>query len=156
MTLHVREARRSDADVIVEFNCLLASETEDLALDRAVVSCGVSRVLGDPALGRYYVAEDGERILGQVMVTYEWSDWRDGLFWWIQSVYVLPEARRLGAFTALHDTVSAAAVRAGAIGLRLYVYQSNALAQQVYLRRGMHDAGYRVLEEVFGARQPHP
>ena len=155
MSIQVRAAKRSDAPTIVEFNCLLASETEDLALDRAVVECGVSRVLDDAALGRYFVAEDGDRIVGQVMVTYEWSDWRDGLFWWIQSVYVLPEARRLGAFTTLHDTVTAAARRAGAIGLRLYVYRSNALAQQVYLRRGMKDAGYRVLEEVFAGHGLH-
>lgn len=154
MTIRIREARRSDAPIIVEFNCMLASETEGIALDPAVVSCGVARVLGDASLGRYFVAEDGDRILGQVMVTYEWSDWRDGLFWWIQSVYVLPEARRLGAFSALHDAVGTRARREGAIGLRLYVYHSNSLAQDVYRRRGMKDSSYRVLEQVFTPPAP--
>ena len=91
----------------------------------------------------------GRRIVGQTMVTYEWSDWRDGLIWWIQSVYVLPEARERGVFKALHERIGQSAREAGAVGLRLYVLDANTRAREVYRRRGMDDSHYRVLEEMF-------
>ena len=155
MTLHVRDARPSDAPIIVDFNIRLALESEDVRLEPAVIGCGVEKLLKDSSLGRYFVAEDPSqdgRLLGQVMVTYEWSDWRDGLFWWIQSVFVAEDARERRVFSTLHDHVRAEAARAGAIGLRLYVHDGNTRAHEVYRRRGMHDSGYRVLEELFPRR----
>ena len=152
MTLTVRDARLSDAPTIVQFNVRLAAESEDVRLDAAVVTCGVDKLLRDASLGRYFVAEDASqegRLVGQVMVTYEWSDWRDGLFWWIQSVFVAEDARERRVFSTLHDHVRAEAARAGAIGLRLYVHDGNVRAHEVYRRRDMHDSGYRVLEELF-------
>lgn len=153
MTLSVRSGTPLDAQVVVDFNLRLAAESEGLQLPRAVVERGVERALSDASLARYFIAEEsssqGLRIVGQTMVTYEWSDWRDGLIWWIQSVYVAPEARERGVFKALHERVREEARAAGAVGLRLYVLDANARAREVYRRRGMDDSHYRVLEEMF-------
>ena len=153
MNLSVRPASPDDARIIIDFNLALASESEDLVLSREIVERGVAHALADPALALYFVAEDdmpgGRRIVGQTMVTYEWSDWRDGLIWWIQSVYVLPDARERGVFKALHERIGQSAREAGAVGLRLYVLDDNTRAREVYRRRGMEDSHYRVLEEMF-------
>src|SRR5262245_46547470 len=101
----VRRAEPSDAAAITEFNRLMALETEGKALDVAVLSSGVRAVLADPNKGRYFLAEDSGVVVGQLMITLEWSDWRDGWFWWIQSVYVRPEARRQGVFRSLYHHV---------------------------------------------------
>src|SRR4051794_30784856 len=101
----LRRAVPADAPVVVEFNRLLAQESEGKALDPAVLSAGVAAALADPARGLYFLAEQDGQVLGQILITTEWSDWRNGWFWWIQSVYVRPEARRRGVFRALFEHV---------------------------------------------------
>ena len=151
--LLVRSARPDDAPVVERFNAALAKESEDVVLDPAVLGPGVRAALGDPERCLYFVAEEGGRVVGQTMVTYEWSDWRNGWLWWIQSVYVEPGARERGVFRALHARVVEEARRAGAVGIRLYVFDGNRRAQEVYLRLGMKDGRYRVLEQMFGGHE---
>lgn len=148
MPLAVREARPDDAAVLVAFNRAMAHETEGKVLDEAVLGRGVRRALQDPSLGRYWVAVDGDDVVGALMLTTEWSDWRDGHFWWIQSVYVRPDRRRQGAYALLHRTVvDAARARGDVVGIRLYVEAGNARAQATYAKLGMKDAGYLVYEQ---------
>jgi ribosomal protein S18 acetylase RimI-like enzyme len=147
MPLAVRRATPADAPVVVEFNRLLAEETEGKALDPAVLSAGVAAALADPRKAVYFVAEDGGRVLGQLMITTEWSDWRNGWYWWVQSVYVCGEARRRGVFRALFEHVVAAARRdPGVIGVRLYVEKENQAAQRTYERLGLAVTDYLLLE----------
>lgn len=116
----------------------MALETEEMALPPAVVARGVSAVLADPDKGRYFVAVDRGEIVGSLLATPEWSDWRDGTWWWIQSVYVAPEARGRGVFRALYEHVRAEVeAEPGLLGLRLYVDRGNRGAQAVYERLGM-------------------
>ncbi len=145
--MQVREARESDVQTIVSFNRLLAEETEGRAPDRDVLTRGVERGLGRPELCRYWLAELGGAIAGQAMVTYEWSDWRDGMFWWLQSVYVVKEARGRGVFRALYTHIAESAnADPGVCGLRLYVEAENEGARRVYQRLGMRETSYHVLE----------
>jgi len=147
MSITLRPARPSDAPTIVDFNRLLALESEGKALDPAELSAGVAALLRDPDKGNYYVAEQDGVLLGQMMLTREWSDWRNGWFWWIQSVYVRSEARRQGVFRSLYQHVrSLAQADAGVIGLRLYVEHENHRAQQTYQSLGMDRTGYLILE----------
>ena len=147
--IEVREATRADAPTIAEFNSAIARETEDKTLDAAVVGPGVATLLADPSKGRYWVAESGGQIVGQLMVTYEWSDWRNGTIWWIQSVYVHPDWRRRGIFSTLYRHVeSLVAEEPAAVGLRLYVEQQNERAQQTYRALGMVTPGYVVMESI--------
>ena len=150
MPFTIRRGVPADAPTVAAFNIALAKETEDHALDPAVIGPGVLAALSDPARSLYFVAEDGGRLLGQTMVTFEWSDWRNGNLWWIQSVFVAPDARERGVFKALHARVVEEARAARAVGLRLYVFEENARAQEVYRRLGMKDARYRVIEQMFG------
>jgi GNAT superfamily N-acetyltransferase len=148
MPLTIRRATPADAAVIAEFNRLLALESEGKALDAAVLAAGVAAGLADPRKALYFVAEEGGAVLGQTMVTFEWSDWRNGWVWWIQSVYVRADARRRGVFRALYEHVRrAAAADPDVIALRLYVERENHAAQQTYARLGMQRTGYVVLEE---------
>ena len=150
MTLVIRPAELRDRDVIAQFNNLIAEETEDKSLDLSRLGLGVEALLANPALGRYFVAEIDGQVVGQIMHTFEWSDWRNGVFWWIQSVYVAPHARRGGVFSALFRHLeSLARADDGVCGLRLYVEHGNDRAQQTYSHLGMHDAGYRVMEVDF-------
>jgi GNAT superfamily N-acetyltransferase len=147
MPLSIRQAVPADAAVIVEFNRRLAEESEGKTLDAAVLAAGVAAGLADPRKSVYFLAEEDGRALGQIMFTTEWSDWRNGWFWWIQSVYVRPEARRRGVFRALFEQVRQAALTEGqVIGLRLYVERDNHAAQETYRRLGMDAAGYLVFE----------
>jgi GNAT superfamily N-acetyltransferase len=147
MPLSIRPAQPADARLIADFNALLAEESEGKSLDRTLLEPGVLAVLHDPAKGRYFIAQDGPDVLGQMMITYEWSDWRNGWFWWIQSVYVRPEARRRGVFTALFDHVLESARNDGnVIGLRLYVEEANTRAHQTYEKLGLHFTTYQVME----------
>lgn len=147
MGVRIRDAVPDDRSTITTWNLALADETEDKGLDAAILDEGVQRVLDDPSLGRYFIAEIDGRAVGQMMLTYEWSDWRNGLFWWIQSVYVTPDARKSGVFTALYRHVESLARAEPAVcGLRLYVHDSNTRAVEVYRRLGMHDGHYRVME----------
>lgn len=148
--MKIRDATRADAAFIVAANTALAAETEGQALEPALIGPGVQAVLDDRSLGRYYIAEVGGRAVGQLMTTFEWSDWRNGLILWIQSVYVLPEHRGSGAFRALFGhLVDLAEEDTRICGIRLYVDRSNARAQQVYARMGMHLSNYGVMETVF-------
>ena len=147
--MQIRPGRADDADFLTEANARMAQETEGLALDCGILSAGVCAALADPAKARYFVAErNGERA-GALMVTWEWSDWRNGVIWWIQSVYVAPHFRRRGVFSALYSHVRAAAREAGAAGGRLYVDRDNATGQKTYRALGMELTGYLVMEEMF-------
>lgn len=148
----LRDATPGDAEIITEYNARLARETEGRDLDRAVLTAGVRALLADPAKGRYFVAEAAGEVIGQVMITYEWSDWRNGMIWWLQSVYVPAAFRRRGVFRALFEHVQRlASQQPGVCGLRLYVERENARAKDAYARQGMVNAGYEVFETVFAA-----
>ncbi len=150
MPLTVRPATLRDLSVLVDFNAALALETEARDLDRTTLERGVAALLEDAAKGRYFVAERERAVVGALCITYEWSDWRNGVFWWIQSVYVHAGARREGVYTALHRDVEARArASAGVCGLRLYVDRGNARAQSVYAALGMHESHYRFYELEF-------
>jgi ribosomal protein S18 acetylase RimI-like enzyme len=147
MTLTIRIAQPRDLDTIVEYNRRLAWETERYALDLERLRAGVAAVLHDAAEALYLVAEADGAVVGQLMLTREWSDWRNGWFYWIQSVYVSADYRRLGVFRTLYRAaVETVEQRPDAVGLRLYVEDHNRSAQQTYLRLGMRIAGYAVLE----------
>ena len=143
----VRAAELTDVEFLVDGNARMALETESLELDRARLRAGVEAVFADAGRGFYLIAEvEGERA-GQMMITYEWSDWRNGVFWWIQSVYTVPELRGRGAFKALYASVEAMArERGGVCGLRLYVEAHNETAQATYRRCGMSETVYRMFE----------
>jgi ribosomal protein S18 acetylase RimI-like enzyme len=146
MPVRIRPATVADVPVLCEFNRRLAQETEGKILDAIVLTAGVTAVLEDPAKGVYFVAEDGRDVVGQIMVTTEWSDWRNGWLWWIQSVYVRADARRRGVLRALYDHVfrAAQAQKPPVIGLRLYVEEHNHAAQETYRRLGMEPMGFLV------------
>jgi len=152
MKIQVRAARLEDAPVIVEFNAALAWETEHLRLDPATLDRGVRAGLADAAKARYFVAEVDGRVVGQLMLTLEWSDWRDGEIWWIQSVYVHADFRRAGVFTAIYRHVEALAMEQHAAGLRLYVVLENGAAQKTYERLGMTRSEYVVMENLWGGQ----
>ena len=145
----IRAARPTDADVIADYNQRIASETESMSLKPETVGAGVRAVIADPAKGTYFVAEAEGVVIGQLMITHEWSDWRNGDIWWVQSVYVHPEHRKRGAFKALYRHAELQAKAAGAVGIRLYVDAENETAQQAYIRLGMHLGNYRVMEVIF-------
>lgn len=143
----VRAARASDHPTIVEFNRRMALETEGKDLDVETLAKGVKAALADPGKARYWIAEANGRVVGQLMITLEWSDWRDGWIWWIQSVYVEAPARRTGVLTALYKSVHAAAVaQKDVVGLRLYVEHDNRVAQRAYERLGMARTRYQLYE----------
>jgi len=148
--MRIRNATRTDLSFIFAANAALAAETEGHTLDPALLRPGVQAVLDDPALGRYFIAEADGQPIGQLMTTFEWSDWRNGLFLWIQSVYVLPGHRGNGVFSALFDHLRAMARDDARIcGIRLYVDRGNERARQVYARLGMHPSNYGVMEKVY-------
>ena len=145
----IREATLADVDALVAGNQAMALETESLVLDPAVLRRGVVAVLEASGKGRYFVAEADGDVAAQLMITYEWSDWRCGDVWWIQSVYVAPAHRRKGLYRALYQHVLVAAAAAGAPGIRLYVDQRNTPAQAVYTALGMCGDHYQVFEAMF-------
>jgi len=147
MEITIREAGLADLPVIADFNIELARESEGLPLEAARVRAGVAAILQDRAKGVYYVAEAGGAVVGQTMITYEWSDWRNGNIWWIQSVYVKPELRRAGVFRALFNHVRGLAqAQQDVCSLRLYVHGDNVRACQSYERLGMTRTRYEVFE----------
>ncbi len=146
----IRTATIDDARVIVGFNLALAAESEGMTLDEATVAKGVGQAIGDPKRCHYYLAEVGGQVVGQTMITREWSDWRNGWFWWIQSVYVDPAFRRRGVFRSLHTHIrDEARSHADVCGLRLYVHHDNQHAITTYQQLGMKVSAYRLCEDVF-------
>ena len=146
----IRRATPDDVDILVGFNVAMAQETEDKALAVETLGSGLRALLEDPALGFYLVAESSGRPVGQIMVTSEWSDWRNAHFWWLQSLYVKPEYRRQGVFRQLFDYVQRRAREAGDVcGIRLYVERTNHRAQQAYVNLGMAHSHYDMYEIEF-------
>jgi ribosomal protein S18 acetylase RimI-like enzyme len=148
--LTIREARADDLQALVDFSLAMALETEAKHLHRETLTAGVSGCLAVAARGFYLVAECQERVVGSLMVTREWSDWRNGDFWWIQSVYVVPEFRKNGVFRALYSEVRRMAFASDQVcGLRLYVEKHNQSAQAVYEKLGFDETDYRFYEQEF-------
>ena len=148
--LSVRMGQDKDADSLVRFNMALTWETERKQLSLPLVNKGVQTLLKNPQYGFYVVAEKSSEIIGAFMVTFEWSDWRCGLFWWIQSVYVKPEFRQRGVFRRLYEYLKDKASRESNVcGFRLYVQQSNRTALSTYGKVGIKETPYKVYEELF-------
>ncbi len=147
--IKVRSATAAEAGRIAGFNRALALETEGLALEEKTVAAGVVALMGHPERGFYLVAEVAGAVAGCLLITYEWSDWRNRMFWWIQSVYVKPEFRGRGVYSALDEKVRELAAREGNVcGFRLYVHKGNARAQEVYRSLGMEETAYLVYEDL--------
>ena len=145
--VEIRPARPEDAATIVDFQVRMAIETEGLELDLPTVRLGVQAVFDDPAKGRYWVAESGGRIVGSLLTTYEWSDWRDGTVLWIQSVYVPLELRGSGIYRRLYESLRERVLASPDLrGIRLYVDRRNTAAQRVYERLGMSREHYEMFE----------
>ncbi len=146
--LLIRDAVHSDVPKIVEFAVALAEESEQIRLDEEVVARGAHGFIDNPRFGFYLVAESDGQIAGSVMIIYEYSDWRDGVYWWVQSVFVDGEFRRRGIYRALYEEVKARACRQGNVrGFRLYVANHNRRARKVYRNMGMRETCYQVMEE---------
>lgn len=146
----IRRAGPADASVLAAFNQAMALETENKTLPDAVIHAGTQGLLDQPQYGFYVLAEADGVVVGSLMITFEWSDWRNGLFWWVQSVYVRPEFRRRGVYRALYNWVRDEARRLPqVVGLRLYVDDDNAGAQRTYEALGMTPCHYRLYEETF-------
>ena len=149
MAVTVIHAEPEHAEIIVRFNQEMALETENKVLDRGIIYPGVMAMLQDAALGFYLVANKDNTVVGCLGVTYEWSDWRNGLFWWIQSVYVAPGHRAEGIFSSMYESVkSSAKADSRSCGIRLYVEKENDTAYNTYIGLGMQETEYRLMEEL--------
>jgi ribosomal protein S18 acetylase RimI-like enzyme len=147
--MKIRLAEKTDAAALVNFNQAMARETEGKTLDAQILQSGVESVFHDEKKGFYVVAEENENIVGGLMITFEWSDWRDAWFWWIQSVYILPDYRGRGIYRLLYDFVKEAArEKLDVCGFRLYVEKENVSAQKVYEKLGMEATYYLMYEEL--------
>lgn len=145
----IRAATSEDRDAIRDFNIAMALETEDKVLDRETLSRGVSALIENPGRGFYLIAERDGAVVGSLMVTKEWSDWRNGDFWWIESVYVKSAFRRQGIYRDLYGRVKEMAkVADNVCGFRLYVEKENQVAQETYERLGMRETHYKMYEEL--------
>ena len=142
----IRRATPDDAPSIIAFQQAMALETEGVELKSDVVTRGVMAVFRDGNKGEYYVAEENGAVVASLMITYEWSDWRNANIWWFQSVYVIPSYRRLGVFRMMYEHVKKEGVRQGIAGLRLYVDAGNTNAQKTYEAMGMNGAHYMTFE----------
>ena len=149
MPIVIRTAEVADVAFLVECNAAMALETEHKTLDRDVLTRGTRAVFDDPRRGFYLIAELDGNPAGCLLITFEWSDWRNGDWWWFQSVYVTKAARRAGVFRALYADVEHRARAAGAVGLRLYVERDNERAQQTYVSLGMEEEPYKMLRRGF-------
>jgi GNAT superfamily N-acetyltransferase len=147
MEIRYRGATPHDVPVIVDFQQAMARETEEVSLDHEICTRGVQAVFDDPSRGRYFVADSGGRVVASLLITYEWSDWRNGVVWWIQSVYVRPEMRKQRVYAGLYQHVQQIAESDSSVkGIRLYVDRRNKPAQEVYRRLGMNGEHYLVFE----------
>ena len=157
--IQVRDATPDDHAAIVEFSLGLALETEGKILEPAVLARGVTTALAEPDRLRFWLAVRDDRVVGQSAITREWSDWRNGWIWWLQSVYVASDARGQGVFRGIYGHIRLAAQSEGdVLGLRLYVEENNARAQATYRALGMEPGGYHVYEEMWfpGRKQGRP
>ena len=147
MSLIIRKAGSGDIDALIDFNQRIAMETEEVALDGENVRNGLERLFQSDRYGFYTVAESAGEIVGSLMITYEWSDWRNGVIWWIQSVYVRADHRRQGVYRQLYENARRLGEEAGdVVAFRLYVEKENEVAQQTYLKMGMKETYYRIFE----------
>ena len=147
MNKFIRKGEKKDIDVIAKYNIAMALETENKILDDETITNGVSSIIKDKSKGQYWVMEIDSILVGQLMVTYEWSDWRNGMMWWIQSVYVEPHYRRRGVYSSLYNNlVKMAKLDSSCCGIRLYVEKENYKAQDTYKSLGMKNAGYEIME----------
>ena len=154
MNLVIRPATLEDATKIAAFNVALARETEDRTLNRRLVGIGVRALLAEPKYGFYIVADTGKQIVGMLLITYEWSDWLNKMWWWLQSVYVHPSARRQGVFTRLHSFIVERAQDDGHVaGIRLYAEKNNRAALKTYRQFGLKQNTYRFLEGALPAKK---
>ena len=145
--MNIRTASTPDIAAIVRFQLAMALETENLRLDKATVTLGVQSIFTDPGKGRYWVAELDGDLVASLLITYEWSDWRNGQVWWIQSVYVREQFRRQGVFTRMYQHIQQLAVADPEVqGIRLYADNRNSQAHAVYLKLGMNGDHYRLFE----------
>jgi len=148
--IDIRNATREDVPFLADCNIAMAFESEKKRLDRDVLTRGIIAVFDHPDRGFYVVAEREGKAVGSLLITHEWSDWRNGGWWWIQSVYVMPEARRGGVFSAMYREIDRRArASAGVIGLRLYVEKENSRAQATYAALGMEPAYYSLFQASF-------
>ena len=154
MSVRIRKAMRDDRGALIDFNEALARETEDKTLSRDLLSEGVDAVFDDPEKGFYLIAEVGDQPAGGLLVTTEWSDWRNAYFWWIQGVYVIPSCRKMGVYTKLHRFVAETGRSRGDVcGIRLYVDRDNARAKATYERLGMTTSRYDFYEQPFSPKR---
>lgn len=142
----IRKAKPEDAEVIIDFQQKMAWETEEMTLPTEVVTKGVNAVFSNQVLGQYWVAEDEGLVIASLLITYEWSDWRNANVWWFQSVYVLPSHRRKGIFRSMYLHIRNEAENSGVAGLRLYVETNNTRAQKTYEALGMKREHYSMYE----------
>lgn len=146
--ISIRQAVQDDIDIIAKFNIAIARETENKTLVPTVIQQGLEYLLKHSEYGFYIVAESHKKVVGCLMITYEWSDWRNALFWWIQSVYILPAFRRQGIYRRMHQYVKNLAHGQNICGFRLYVEKNNRVAQQTYENLGMKETSYKLYEET--------
>ncbi len=143
----IRKATRADIQALVDFNTAMAFETEGITLDQHIIKSGVQELFHDPTKGFYIVCEIENSVRACLMITYEWSDWRNGNFWWIQSVYVQKEYRQLGLYKLMYDHIKTTVLKSGEVaGIRLYVDDDNLIAQNVYQKLGMQKSNYQIFE----------
>tara|TARA_Y100000748_G_scaffold105048_2_gene87676 strand:- start:1359 stop:1811 length:453 start_codon:yes stop_codon:yes gene_type:complete len=148
--LKITQPGIEDINSLVNFNIKMAKETENKILNKKIVTKGVSEVLTDTTLGYYVIAKNKNTILGSLMITYEWSDWRNGMFWWIQSVYVEKEYRQQGVYKQMYSYIKDKALKDNSCtGIRLYVEQENKIAQSVYTKLEMKETHYKLFEIDF-------
>jgi ribosomal protein S18 acetylase RimI-like enzyme len=142
----IRKATSEDAPVIIDFQQKMALETEQMTLVHEIINRGVNAVFADSTHGQYWVAEDKGKVVASLLITHEWSDWRNSNVWWFQSVYVLPEFRRTGIFRSMYLHIKNEAEKNGIAGLRLYVETNNSGAQSTYEALGMKSLHYKMYE----------
>lgn len=148
LDLTITQGKASDIDTIVRFQADMAMESEGTTLDRKKLAKGVTAAINDESKGIYLVARAGGKAIGSLMLTREWSDWNNQWYWWIQSVYVMPEYRKKGVYKAMYATLKDMAQENGVSQIRLYADRTNLSAQQVYQRLGMRESHYLMFEET--------
>lgn len=150
--LHIREAGPADIEQVTQFSLACARDSESLELDRDTVRSGVGNALKDPGRARYFLAEKDGSPVGQVMLTREWSDWRNTWIWWLQSVYVSPDARGSGVFAAIFAHIEKLARETGVASIRLYVDKGNAAAERAYIKAGFGMDHYNQMAKALTRR----